>query len=204
MKHVHLFLRCLRLSSVLVLTLSAAVASAAQKAQTTQTQPPQGAQTVHSFFDLSAKTLSGQAKPFSDFKGKVVLVVNTASECGYTPQYEGLEKLYDAYKAKGLVVLGFPSNDFGKQEPGTSEQIAEFCRAKFGIQFPMFEKVKTKGEGQSPIYQFVTAQHGVPAWNFHKYLIGKNGQVIAAYSSSVKPQSDELIKAIESALNQTP
>jgi len=153
-----------------------------------------------SFFDLTANTLDGTPKNLSDYKGKVLLVVNTASQCGYTPQYADLEKLYEDYKDKGVVVLGFPSNDFGGQEPGTAAEIKTFCEKKFRVTFPMFAKVKTKGEGQSLVYKFLVAGHGEPKWNFHKYLVGKDGQVRAAFPSSVKPDSTELINAIDTAL----
>ncbi len=153
-----------------------------------------------SLFDLTVNTLDGTPKNLSDYKGKVLLVVNTASQCGYTPQYADLEKLYEDYKDKGVVVLGFPSNDFGGQEPGTAAEIKTFCEKKFQVTFPMFAKVKTKGEGQSPVYEFLVAGHGEPKWNFHKYLVGKDGQVRAAFPSSVKPDSTELVKAIETAL----
>jgi glutathione peroxidase len=153
-----------------------------------------------SFFDLTARTLDGTPQPLAAYRGQVVLVVNTASECGFTPQYGGLEKLYDEYKGKGFTVLGFPSNDFGGQEPGTAEQIASFCSTNYDISFPLFEKVRTKGPGQSPVYAFVTKQHGEPKWNFHKYLIGKDGQVLAAFPSKVTPESAELRGAIDQAL----
>ena len=153
-----------------------------------------------SFFDLKAETLAGKPQDFSAYKGKVVLVVNTASECGFTPQYEGLEKLYEELKDKGLVILGFPSNEFGGQEPGSAEQIQTFCSRKFHVQFPMFNKVQTKGPGQSPVYAFLTAKHPAPEWNFHKYLVGKDGQVRGAYKSAVKPDSAELRAAIAEAL----
>ena len=153
-----------------------------------------------SFFDLSAKTLDGKPQPLSAYRGQVVLVVNTASECGFTPQYGGLEKLHEEYKGKGFTVLGFPSNDFGGQEPGTAEQIASFCSTKFDVTFPLFEKVHTKGPEQSTVYAFVTKQHGEPRWNFHKYLVGKDGQVVAAFSSKVGPESAELRGAIDQAL----
>jgi glutathione peroxidase len=152
-----------------------------------------------SLYELTANRLDGKPEPLADYKGKVVLVVNTASECGYTPQYKGLEALYEEYKDKGVVILGFPSNDFGGQEPGTSTQIAQFCERKYAVKFPMFEKVKTKGEGKSPVYEFLTAKNGEPKWNFHKYLVGKDGQVIAAFPSSVTPESAELRKAIDDA-----
>ena len=153
-----------------------------------------------SFFDLNAKTLRGADQPFADFKGKAALVVNVASECGYTPQYEGLERLHEAYKARGLVVLGFPCNQFGAQEPGGAEQIETFCRTKFSIQFPMFAKVDVKGAQQSPVYAFLAAEHGEPKWNFHKYLVGKDGRVLAAFGSAVEPEGAELKAAIEAAL----
>ena len=155
---------------------------------------------VMSFHDLTANTLDGTPKNLSEYKGKVVLVVNTASACGYTPQYAGLEQLYQDYKDKGVVVLGFPSNDFGGQEPGTAAEIKTFCEKKYHVTFPMFAKVKTKGEGQSPVYAFLVAKDGAPKWNFHKYVVGKDGQVSAAFPSSVKPDSEELKSAIEAAL----
>jgi len=155
---------------------------------------------VMSFHDLDTTTLDGKPASLSQYKGKVLLVVNTASECGFTPQYEGLEKLYEAYKDKGVVVLGFPSNDFGGQEPGSAEQIKTFCEKKYHVTFPMFAKVKTKGDGQSPVYQFLTAKNGEPKWNFHKYVVGKDGQVRAAFPSAVKPESPELKHALEAAL----
>jgi glutathione peroxidase len=153
-----------------------------------------------SFHDLTVKTLDGTTKNLADYKGKVLVVVNTASQCGYTPQYAGLETLYEAYKDKGVVVLGFPSNDFGGQEPGTAAEIKTFCETKFHVQFPMFEKVKTKGDGQSPVYSFLTAKFPAPKWNFTKYVVGKDGQVRASFPSSVTPDSKELKDAIEAAL----
>src|SRR5438128_2462617 len=118
-----------------------------------------------SFYDLTAKNISGKDQSLGDYRGKVALVVNVASECGFTPQYDGLEKLYEDYKGKGLVVLGFPSNEFGGQEPGTEAQIDEFCRTKFGVKFPMFAKVATKGAAKSPVYAELTAKHDEPKWN---------------------------------------
>jgi len=155
---------------------------------------------VVSFYDLSANALDGTPHKLSEYKGKVLLVVNTASECGFTPQYAGLEKLYLTYKDKGVVVLGFPSNDFGGQEPGTAAEIKTFCETKYHVTFPMFAKVKTKGEGQSPVYKFLVAKDGGPKWNFHKYVVGKDGQVHAGFPSAVKPESAELRDAIEAAL----
>lgn len=152
------------------------------------------------FHDLSATRLDGTSESLGLYKGKVVLAVNVASECGYTPQYEGLQKLYAEFKDRGLVVLGFPCNQFGAQEPGSSAQIAAFCTTKFQVTFPLFEKVDVKGEHQSPVYAFLAKRLGVPAWNFHKYLVGKDGKVIAAFPSDVAPESRELRGALEAAL----
>jgi glutathione peroxidase len=152
------------------------------------------------FFDLTADRLDGTPEPLAAYRGKVVLVVNTASECGFTPQYAGLQKLHEDYAGKGAVVLGFPSNDFGAQEPGSATEIAQFCSTRYHIEFPLFAKVATKGEGQSPVYAFLTARHGEPRWNFHKYLVGKDGQVLQAFSSKVAPESPELRQAIDTAL----
>ncbi len=155
-----------------------------------------------SFYELKTNTLDGKPADLAQYKGKVAVVVNTASACGYTPQYEGLEKLYEEMKDQGVVVLGFPSNDFGGQEPGTAEEIKKFCTLKFNVRFPMFEKVKTKGEGQSPIYAFLAAKEGEPKWNFHKYVVGKDGKVKAAFKSGVTPDSAELKSAIAAALKE--
>jgi glutathione peroxidase len=153
-----------------------------------------------SLYDLTVPRLDGTPEPLSNYAGKVALVVNTASACGYTPQYEGLQKLWQELAPRGVVVLGFPSNDFGKQEPGSAEQIQTFCQRNYGVTFPMFEKVKTKGEGASPVFALASAKHGEPKWNFHKYLVNKRGEVVAAFGSGVKPESKELRAAIEKAL----
>ncbi|AGC44096.1 glutathione peroxidase [Myxococcus stipitatus DSM 14675] len=188
--------------TVHVLTLVTALAVTPALASTPSKSPPASEKTSMSLHDLSANRLDGKAAKLSDYQGKVLVIVNTASECGYTPQYAGLEKLYQEYKAKGVEVLGFPSNDFGEQEPGTSEQIAKFCELRFKVTFPMFEKVKTKGDGQSPVYSFLAKKHDAPKWNFHKYVVGKDGQVVAGFPSKVTPESDELRKAINAALAQ--
>jgi glutathione peroxidase len=135
------------------------------------------------------------------FSGKVLLVVNTASKCGNTPQYDGLEKLYEEYGDDGLVVLGFPSNDFMGQEPGTEEQIQEFCRLTYKVKFPMFEKVTVKKGKAHPFYEQLAAQAGTyPTWNFHKYLIGRDGKLISEFSPRTKPYDERLVAAIEAAL----
>ncbi len=154
-----------------------------------------------SFYDLKTQTLAGQPADLAAYRGKVTLVVNTASECGYTPQYEGLEKLHREMSAKGFSVLGFPSNDFGSQEPGTAQEIAEFCRKNYGVTFPMFAKLVTRpGPNQSPIYTFLGSSGNLPSWNFAKYLIGKDGAVVGFFPSAVTPESTELRGAIAKAL----
>jgi glutathione peroxidase len=154
-----------------------------------------------SFYDLETKALDGKPGNLAQFKGKVSVVVNVASKCGYTPQYTGLEQLSRDLKPKGVVVLGFPSNDFGGQEPGTAEEIATFCKTKYDVTFPLFEKVVTKaGPTQSPVYQFLGASGNLPGWNFSKYVIGKKGNIVAFFPSKVTPDSAELRAAIDKAL----
>ncbi|MEI6472107.1 MAG: glutathione peroxidase [Holophagaceae bacterium] len=162
--------------------------------------PAQERKVPVSLHELTLNTLDGRPQALSAYKGKVVLAVNVASECGYTPQYEGLQKLAADYADRGLVVLGFPCNQFGAQEPGTPAQIGAFCQKNYGVTFPLFEKVNVKGPAQAQVYQFLTAHHGEPAWNFHKYLVGRDGQVIKAFPSKVTPGGAELRAAIEAAL----
>jgi glutathione peroxidase len=159
------------------------------------------AATVSSFYDLKTNTLLGKPADLGAYRGKVTLVVNVASYCGFTPQYKGLETLHRDLAGKGFAVLGFPSNDFGEQEPGAPQEIADFCRLTYDVTFPMFAKVVTKrGPQQSPIYTFLGSSGHLPAWNFSKYLIGKDGKVIAFYPSDVTPDSPELLRAITKAL----
>jgi glutathione peroxidase len=153
-----------------------------------------------SLYEITLNTLDGKPQSLSTYKGKVVLAVNVASECGFTPQYAGLQKLYADYRDRGLVVLGFPCNQFGGQEPGSPAQIQTFCQKNYGVTFPLFEKLDVKGPAKAPVYQFLTAGHGEPAWNFHKYLVSRNGQVLQAFSSKVAPDSAELKAALEAAL----
>ena len=145
-----------------------------------------------SLYDLTVKTLAGAAQPLGAYQGKVALVVNTASECGFTPQYAGLQLLYEDYQAKGFVILGFPSNDFGRQEPGDAAAIQNFCERNFGVTFPLFEKVATTGAAQSPVFALLSSKHGAPMWNFHKYLVGKTGEVRAAFPSNIEPDDPTL------------
>jgi glutathione peroxidase len=163
--------------------------------------PRAGGGAVTSFYDLQAVSLDGKPGNLAQYKGRVSLVVNVASKCGFTPQYEGLEKLQREMKDKGFNVLGFPSNDFGGQEPGTAQEIATFCKLTYDVTFPMFEKVITrKGAGQSPIYAFLGESGHLPAWNFSKYVIDRNGKVAAFFESQVTPEDPALRAAIAKAL----
>jgi glutathione peroxidase len=159
------------------------------------------------FHELSVTTLDGSKKSLSEYKGKVVLVVNTASKCGYTYQYEGLQALYEKHKDKGLVVLGFPSNDFGGQEPGDASEIKKFCETNYKITFPLFEKAPVKGESKQPLFRYLTTMspkdmRGEVAWNFEKFLIDGRGEVIGRWKSKVDPGSPEIAQAISKALKQ--
>ena len=152
-------------------------------------------------YDLKTKHLDGSAADLGDFRDKVTLVVNVASECGFTPQYAGLQKLHDELSGRGFAVLGFPSNEFGGQEPGSPDQIKTFCERNYGVTFPLFAKGETKpGAGQSPVYAFLTRSGDVPTWNFCKYLVGKNGDVRAFFLSNVAPDDCSLRQAVDEAL----
>jgi len=158
---------------------------------------------VHEF---TMKALDGKQVALASFTGKVMLVVNVASQCGYTYQYEGLQALYVKYKDRGLVLAGFPANNFGQQEPGTDEEIGAFCRSKFGVTFPMFSKISVKGADKAPLYQFLTDPKANPQtggeiqWNFTKFLIDRNGKVLRRFEPEVEPESKEIQAAIEAAL----
>jgi glutathione peroxidase len=160
-----------------------------------------GPVSADSFYALKTTTLQGQPADLSQYAGKVALVVNVASQCGFTPQYAGLQKLFDELKDRGFVVLGFPSNDFGGQEPGSPEEIATFCKKNYGVTFPIFSKLVTKaGPEQSPLYGYLGQSGSLPSWNFGKYLLGKDGKVVKYFPSKVTPESPELREAIEAAL----
>jgi glutathione peroxidase len=153
--------------------------------------------------EYAFKTIEGDPLPLSEFRDKVVLVVNTASKCGLTPQYDGLEKLYSEYKDRGLVVLGVPCNQFAGQEPGSEAEIKTFCETRFHVDFPMTSKVEVKGEGAHPFYQWAANELGepaVPVWNFHKILVGKHGEALQAFGPRTDPGDSELTGAIERAL----
>jgi glutathione peroxidase len=198
------------LNPLVLLTLISLNALADTIAPTSSSAPPPAAVTnavpvapvppAPSLYNFTVNSLDGKPVDLGQYRGHVALVVNTASRCGFVAQYAALEKLYEDYKDKGFVVLAFPSNDFGGQEPGSPQEIAAFCSTKFNVKFPLFEKVKTRGNAQSPVYQFLTTGHGQPNWNFHKYLIDKSGKVIAEFESQVNPQSKDLRDAIEAAL----
>ena len=165
-----------------------------------------GTNDVSGVLNFKMKSLAGEPVDLSKFRGKVVLIVNVASKCGYTPQYKGLEALHEKFAKDGLVILGFPANNFGKQEPGNDGEIAEFCRKNYGVKFDMFSKVSVKGDDQCPLYQFLTSKElnpkfaGPIKWNFEKFLISPKGEVVARFDSKVKPESTEVIRAIEAEI----
>ena len=162
-----------------------------------------GASSVHEF---TLKAIDGKPVALSNFKGQVMLVVNVASQCGYTPQYEGLEKLYETYKTRGFVITGFPANNFGGQEPGSDSEIQTFCKSKYGVTFPMFSKISVSGGDKAPLYGFLTDRSANPKtggeiqWNFTKFLIDREGKVLRRFEPAVEPLSPELISAVEAAL----
>jgi glutathione peroxidase len=161
---------------------------------------------MSSFHEFSLPAIDGKDRSLSDFQGKVCLVVNVASKCGLTPQYEGLQKLYDGYKDRGLEVLGFPCNQFLGQEPGTDEEIRTFCSTKFGVTFPLFSKIEVNGDGAHPLYAWLTGEPTEPEgsgdvkWNFGKFLIGKDGSVLARFEPPTDPADAAVTGAIEKAL----
>jgi glutathione peroxidase len=156
--------------------------------------------------DFTLNSLDGKPTPLAEYRGKVILIVNVASKCGYTPQYTGLEKIYEKYKDQGFVILGFPANNFGGQEPGTNEEIKTFCSSKYQVTFPMYSKVSVKGADSAPLYQFLTDKQSNPAsggeikWNFTKFLVDRNGKVIARFEPATTPESTDVTGAIEKAL----
>jgi glutathione peroxidase len=176
-------------------------AAATWPSAASQSVPTAPGAAVTSFYDLRTRTLDGRPADLAQYRGTVSLVVNVASFCGYTPQYAGLERLYRELKGKGVTLLGFPSNDFGEQEPGTAQEIADFCRLNYDVTFPMFEKVITRsGTGQSPVYAFLGRSGHLPAWNFSKYVIDRQGRVVAFFPSDVTPEDPKLRAAITKAL----
>ena len=161
---------------------------------------------ANSVYDFTLKNIDGKEASLAQYRGKVLLLVNVASRCGLTPQYEGLEKLYLKYKDRGLVILGFPANNFGAQEPGTNEEIKTFCSLKYNVSFPMFSKISVKGDDIHPLYKYLTDKETDPAfageikWNFNKFLVGRDGKIIARFEPKVTPESPEVTQGIEKAL----
>lgn len=163
-------------------------------------------ETSENILGLTVKDINGKDVKLSDYKGKVLLIVNVASKCGYTKQYAGLEAVYEKYKAQGFEILAFPCNDFGGQEPGTNEEIQEFCSSTYNVKFKLFDKVKVLGEEQTPLYTRLinskNVEQGNVKWNFEKFLISKDGNIVSRFRSKVTPESEELTKAIESELSK--
>ena len=158
-----------------------------------------------SIANISVKTIDRQDKTLADYSGKVLLIVNVASQCGYTPQYKGMEELYQKYQAQGFEILAFPCNDYGMQEPGTNEEIQQFCSTRYDVSFPLFDKVHAKGSQQHPLYAELTqavAPKGEVSWNFEKFLVNKKGDVVARYKSAIAPNDPSLTMAIEQELAQ--
>ncbi len=159
-------------------------------------------------YDFSADRIDGSPESLSAYRGKVVLVVNTASKCGFTKQYDGLQKLYDQYQGQGLVVLGFPANNFMRQEPGENDEIASFCRINFGVNFPLFSKISVRGKAIHPLFDWLTSKEDNPefagkvSWNFNKFLISRDGRLINRFGSRDEPESAEVVRAIEAALEK--
>lgn len=156
-----------------------------------------------SFYDFTVKDINGEDFPLSQLKGKKVLVVNTASKCGFTPQYEGLQELYEKYGGDNFMIIGFPANNFAKQEPGSNEEIATFCKLNYGVTFPMMSKISVKGDDQAPLYEWLTSksENGVEdskvSWNFQKYMIDEKGELVGHFAPTVKPDNDKLVAWIE-------
>jgi glutathione peroxidase len=163
---------------------------------------------MNMLYEFDVTDIDGNPGTLEPYKGKVLLIVNTASRCGFTSQYEGLQSLYETYKGQGLVVLGFPSNDFLGQEPGSDEEIKEFCSLNYNVSFPMYSKITVKGKNIHPLYEYLTSKQTNPefagkiTWNFNKFLINREGRIIGRYASKVKPQDARIVEAIEAALSE--
>jgi glutathione peroxidase len=168
----------------------------------------EGEKVVPAVLNFTMKDLSGKPVDLSQYQGKVVLFVNVASKCGYTPQYKGLQALYEKYQKDGLVIVGVPANEFGKQEPGTDSEISEFCQKNYGVTFPMMSKVVVKGNGISPLYKHLTSKETDPKfsgdikWNFEKFLISRSGEIVARFNSKVEPLSADMTQAVEAELKK--
>ncbi len=193
-------------TGLLVWSACSAEAGGGRKPMTTESNPETASGACPAALNFTEKTIDGKDVSLCEYKGDVVLIVNVASKCGYTPQYKGLEELNKAYRDKGLRILGFPANDFGSQEPGSDSEIKQFCSLNYGVTFDMFSKITVKGDGMNPLYKYLTAGGGNEAlagdvkWNFQKYLIDRNGNLVAVFPSKVEPMSSELTSAIEKLL----
>ena len=191
------------MKSFLIAAFAVALVGSAGRAA----EKPEGEKKVTGPLEFKMAGIDGKEVDLSKYKGKVVLLVNVASKCGYTKQYTGLQAIYEKYEKQGFVVIGVPANDFGAQEPGTNEEIVKFCSSKYSVTFPMLGKVSVKGKEMTPLYSYLTSKETNPkfageiGWNFEKFLIGKKGEVVGKFKSGVAPESDELIKAIAAELD---
>lgn len=194
-----------RVTTGLVLSLFAFIACPMLSAQAKKPEKSALAVQSKSVLDFTVNTIDGKQQRLSSYKGKVLLIVNTASECGFTPQYETLEKLYETYKDKGFRILAFPANNFGQQEPGANAEIKSFCMSKYHTTFDLFEKISVKGADQHPLYQYITKDSPAPGdvkWNFQKYLVDRSGRIVKRYMSAVEPMSTEVRGEVEKLLAQ--
>ncbi len=192
-----------------LLLFSAAGCAEQQQSIEESSEPPAAAAepAASGIVDHTVESLTGETVDLASFRGRPILIVNTASKCGYTPQYDGLQKLYERYGEDSLVVIGFPSNDFGNQEPGTAEEIGNFCRLNYGVTFPMMAKIHTKGPDKAPLYRTLTAESGEEfqgeiKWNFTKFLVDQEGRVVARFESSVEPLDERITSAIDALLEK--
>jgi glutathione peroxidase len=196
------------IAALVILTITVAAAGQSSDMKAKDSKESKGGREMDSIVShttIPFNTIKGKKTSLEDYQGKVVLVVNVASECGFTPQYADLERLYRLYKDKGLVIIGFPANNFGGQEPGTDEQIFQFCRTKFDVTFPMMSKISVKGDDMHPLFAYLTEQtplKGEIKWNFEKFLLDKNGNLVARYPSATKPLDKDIVTRIEGLLRQ--
>jgi glutathione peroxidase len=191
------------ISAAVAVAIIAAAGNAQENDTSGKTNQKQADTEKIDYLTVPLVTITGDTTSLAEFDGKAILIVNTASKCGYTPQYEGLEELYEKYKDSGLVVIGFPANNFKNQEPGTNEEIQQFCSTEYGVTFPMMSKISVKGDDKHPLYVYLTEQSPFPGeitWNFNKFMLDRNGKVIARFDSKVTPMSDQVQLAIYKAL----
>ena len=195
-------------AGLLVITLAGAYAFGYFRTSSATATKEDTKVNANSIYDFEMLDIDGNKVGLDKYKGKVVMIVNTASKCGYTPQYEGLEKIYEKYKDSGFVILGFPANNFGGQEPGTNKEIKEFCTLRYKVSFPMFAKISVKGDDQHPLYTYLTSENSDPkfageiTWNFNKFLIGRDGKIIDRFATQDTPESEKITGAIEKALGE--